>query len=83
MRDVPRGTGLVQLLLRPVDRNGKANANAACLAASTAAQGLYIAVLMPMTSPVRVEQRARPLLPGLMAASVWIRPSSGLPSSSF
>ena len=35
-----------------------------------------MAVGMPITSPLRLT-RAPPELPGLMAASVWIRPSRG------
>ena len=34
----------------------------------------YLAALMPITSPF-IFNRAPPLLPGLMAASVWISPS--------
>jgi hypothetical protein len=43
-----------------------------------APEGLAMAVLMPISRPLE-SNRGPPLLPGLMAASVWITPAIGRP----
>ena len=54
-----------------VDRDREADADVAALAAGALARRCAIEALMPTTLPLR-SVSAPPLLPGLIAASVWM-----------